>query len=40
MNALLIGRNLERIADHAVAVGGRVLYTLTGSPDSLAAEIR
>jgi phosphate transport system protein len=40
MNALLVGRNLERIADHAVAVGERVRYMLTGDPDSLAAEIR
>ena len=40
MNALLAGRNLERIADHAVAVGERVRYMLTGDPDSLAAEIR
>ena len=40
MNAMLVGRNLERIADHAVAVGERVRYMLTGDPDSLAAEIR
>jgi phosphate transport system protein len=39
-HALMVGRNLERIADHAVAVGGRVRYMLTGDPDSLADEIR
>ena len=39
-HALMAGRNLERIADHAVAVGGRVRYMLTGDPDSLADEIR
>ncbi len=38
-HALLAGRNLERIADHAVAVGDRVVYMLTGDPRSLAAEI-
>lgn len=39
LHAHLIGRYLERIADHAVAVGDRVSYTLTGDADSLAAEI-
>ncbi len=34
------GRNIERIADHAVIVGERVIYTLTGDPSALAAEIR
>lgn len=38
-HALLAGRHLERIADHAVAVGDRVVYMLTGDPHSLAAEI-
>ncbi len=38
-HALLAGRNLERIADHAVAVGDRVVYMLTGDPRSLVAEI-
>jgi phosphate transport system protein len=38
-HALLAGRHLERIADHAVAVGDRVVYMLTGDPNSLAAEI-
>lgn len=34
------GRNLERIADHAVIVGERIVYLLTGDPGSLAAEVR
>ncbi|MDQ6910355.1 MAG: phosphate signaling complex protein PhoU [Actinomycetota bacterium] len=38
-HALLAGRHLERVADHAVAVGDRVGYMLTGDPNSLAAEI-
>lgn len=33
------GRNLERIADHAVIIGERVSYMLTGNPSALAAEI-
>lgn len=37
---LLAGRHLERVADHAVAVGSRVRYMLTGDPDSLAVEVR
>lgn len=39
-HALLAGRHLERIADHAVAVGDRVVYMITGDPSYLAAEIR
>jgi phosphate transport system protein len=38
-HGLLAGRHLERIADHAVAVGDRIVYMLTGDPHSLAAEI-
>jgi phosphate transport system protein len=38
-HALLAGRHLERIADHAVAVGDRVVYMITGDPSYLAAEI-
>ncbi len=34
------GPNLERIADHAVIIGERVSYMLTGNPGALAAEIR
>lgn len=33
------GRNLERIADHAVIIGERVSYMMTGDPSALAAEI-
>ena len=29
---------LERVADHAVIVGQRVSYMLTGDPSALAAE--
>ena len=40
LHAHAAGRNIERIADHAVIVGERVVYTLTGDPSALAAEIR
>ncbi len=40
LHAHAAGRNLERIADHAVIIGERVSYTLTGDPSALAAEIR
>jgi len=40
LHAHAAGRNLERIADHAVIVGERVSYMLTGDPSALAAEIR
>ena len=33
------GRNVERIADHAVMIGERVSYLVTGDPSALAAEI-
>jgi phosphate uptake regulator len=36
----MAGRNLERIADHAVIIGERVSYMLTGDPSALVAEIR
>lgn len=39
LHAHTAGRNLERIADHAVIVGERVSYVLTGDPSALAAEI-
>jgi phosphate transport system protein len=39
LHAHAAGRNLERIADHAVIVGERVSYMLTGDPSALAAEI-
>lgn len=38
--SVLIGRALERIADHTVIVGERLRYLLTGDPAYLAAEIR
>lgn len=34
------GRSIERIADHAVMIGERVSYVVTGDPSALAAEIR
>lgn len=40
LHAHAAGRNLERIADHAVIIGERVSYVLTGDPSALAAEIR
>ena len=40
MHAHAAGRNLERIADHAVIIGERVSYMLTGDPSALAAEIQ
>lgn len=39
LHAHAAGRNIERIADHAVIVGERVSYMLTGDPSALAAEI-
>ena len=38
--AVLIGRALERIADHTVIVGERLRYLLTGDRAHLAAEVR
>lgn len=38
--SVLIGRSLERIADHTVIVGERLRYLLTGDPAYLAAEVR
>jgi phosphate transport system protein len=40
LHAHSAGRNLERIADHAVIVGERVSYMLTGDPSALVAEIQ
>jgi phosphate transport system protein len=40
LHAHAAGRNLERIADHAVMIGERVSYLRTGDPSALAAEIR
>lgn len=38
--AVLVGRALERIADHAVIVGERLRYLLTGDPAFIASEVR
>lgn len=38
--AVLVGRALERIADHAVIIGERLRYLLTGDPAHIAAEVR
>jgi phosphate transport system protein len=38
--AVVVGRALERIADHTVIVGERLGYLLTGDPAYLASEVR
>ena len=40
MVAVVVGRALERIADHAVVIGERLGYLLTGDPRYLASEVR
>src|SRR5690606_28380323 len=40
VSAVLVGRALERIADHTVIVGERLRYLITGDPAHLAAEVR
>lgn len=40
VSAVLIGRAIERIADHTVIVGERLRYLLTGDPAYLASEVR
>lgn len=40
VTAVLVGRALERIADHTVIVGERLQYLLTGDPAYLASEVR
>jgi phosphate transport system protein len=40
VSAVLVGRALERIADHGVIVGERLCYLLTGDPAYLASEVR
>jgi phosphate transport system protein len=40
ITAVLVGRALERIADHTVIVGERLRYLLTGDPAYLASEVR
>lgn len=40
VSAVLVGRAIERIADHTVIVGERLRYLLTGDPAYLASEVR
>jgi len=40
VTSVLVGRALERIADHTVIVGERLQYLLTGDPAYLASEVR
>jgi phosphate transport system protein len=40
ITAVLVGRSLERISDHAVVIGERLGYLLTGDRSHLASEVR
>ena len=40
LHSLVIGKALDRIADHSAIIGSRLRYLLTGDPGHLAAEIR
>ena len=40
LHSLVIGKALDRIADHASIIGSRLRYLITGDPAHLAAEIR
>lgn len=40
VQASVVGRALDRIADHAAIIGARVRYLITGEPRFLAAEVR
>jgi phosphate transport system protein len=40
ITAVIVGRSLERIADHAVVIGERLGYLLTGDASYLASEVR
>jgi len=40
LHSLVIGKALDRIADHSAIIGCRLRYLLTGDPGHLAAEIR
>lgn len=40
LHSLVVGKALDRIADHAAIIGSRLRYLLTGDPGHLAAEIR
>jgi phosphate transport system protein len=40
MHLFVVGQAADRIADHAVIIGARLRYLLTGEPAHLAAEVR
>ncbi len=40
VRTLVAGRSLDRIADHAVVIGARLRYLITGDPAHLTSEIR
>ena len=40
IRTLVVGRSLDRIADHAASIGARLRYLITGDPDHLATEVR
>ncbi len=40
LHSLVIGKALDRIADHASIIGSRLRYLITGDPAHLAADIR
>ena len=40
IHTLVVGKSLDRIADHAAIIGSRLRYLITGDPEHLAAEIR
>lgn len=40
LRTLVVGRSIDRIADHAAIIGARLRYLITGDPDHLATEIR
>jgi phosphate transport system protein len=40
LRTLVVGRALDRIADHASIIGARLRYLITGDPNHLATEIR
>ncbi len=40
LHSLVIGKALDRIADHAAIIGCRLRYLITGDPQHLAAELR
>lgn len=40
LHSLVIGKSLDRIADHASIIGSRLRYLISGDPEHLATEIR